>query len=110
MLKKFKTKALVPDLKLYIGRAVNIPGEPNPIIIETIQGNLGLSLGHGERAKPTFYEINGKYLIGMLRFHAQMLGDHSITEEQFRDFENMDVEAHKNDPKVEKEVRSNESH
>ena len=96
LLKKFKMKAVVPDLKLYIGRIVIIPGEPRPIMIETIVGNMGLSLGHGERARPMFYEINGKYLINMLRFHAQMCGDHSITEQQFRDFENMDVSAQKN--------------
>jgi hypothetical protein len=102
LLKKFKTKAIVPDLKLYVGRVLTIPGEPKPIMIETVQGNLGMSLGH-ENARPTFYEINGKYLIGMLRFHAQMCGDHSITEQQFLDFENMEMSAKKMDPKEKKE-------
>lgn len=91
--KLFKTSRPV-DLEEYIGRKVNIPGEPEPIRIEHICGNIGLSLGR-ESPRPTFYEINGKYLIGMLRFHAQMCGDKSITEQQFQDFENIEFTAEK---------------
>ena len=76
----FKAKA--PTLKEYIGESVIIDGQK--IKIKTIVGN---------RFKPTFYEINGEHLIGMLRFHAQMLGDTSITEQQFLDFENIILEA-----------------
>lgn len=79
-------KAKVPELEQYIGKTVRVPGEPYPIEIENICGN---------RFKQAFYEINGKYLIGMLRFHAQMTGDTSITEQQFIDFENMDLYAEK---------------
>lgn len=85
-------KAKQPDLENYIGRFVTIPGEPEQVKIESITGNIGMSL-RGEAPRPTFYEINGKYLIGMLRFHAQMLGDKSITEQQFLDFENIEFEA-----------------
>jgi hypothetical protein len=82
MKKLFKAK--VPDLSKYIGRKVSIDGKK--IKIETIVGN---------KAKPAFYEINGEHLIGMLRFHAQMLGDKSITEDQFIAFEKMDHHVEK---------------
>lgn len=103
VLKRFKMKAVTPNLKEFIGRKVLIPGESEPVVIEHICGNVGLSLGH-EKPKPTFYEINGKHLIGMLRFHAQMLGDKSITEDQFKAFEEIKFEAVKLDQKKEKTV------
>lgn len=90
--KLFKTQ--VPDLDKFIGREVKIPGQILPIVIEHICGNVGLSVGR-EKPRPQFYEINGKYLIGMLRFHAQMEGDTSITEQEFEDFENMEFESEK---------------
>ncbi len=77
-------KARTPDLSQYKGRTVFIEGKP--VVIDTIVGN---------RFKPTFYEINGTHLLGMLRLHAQMCGDKSITEEQFKAFEQMEVEAEK---------------
>lgn len=92
--KPFKFKAEVPKLDSYIGRYVRIPGEHQPVKIETICGNVGLSMGR-EKPRPQFYEINGKFLIGMLRFHAQMTGDKSITEQQFKDFEDTEFEAEK---------------
>ena len=88
-------KAKQPNLSEYLGKNVKIreviqlEGKPavlsdkNVIIVKIV----------GNKFKPTFYEINDEYLIGMLRFHAQMTGDKSITEQQFLDFENMDVEA-----------------
>lgn len=79
----FKTKA-PPDLMKYIGKKVVIDGKK--VVIQKIVGN---------RFKPAFYEINDDHLIGMLRFHAQMLGDDSITEEQFLAFENMEMTAEK---------------
>lgn len=57
---------------------------PKRVKIDHICGNL---------TKPHFYEINGKYLVNMLRFHAEMLGDKSITEDQFLAFEEMELEA-----------------
>lgn len=77
-------KAKVPTLENFIGRTVMIEGKP--IVIQSIVGN---------RFKQTFYEINGEHLIGMLRFHAQMTGAKDITEEQFKAFEEMDIEAEK---------------
>lgn len=83
LLKKFKYKtAAPPDLMKYVGQEVLIDGAP--VKIETIVGNA---------FKPAFYEINGEHLIGMLRFHAQMCGDKSITEEQFKDFEDIIFEV-----------------
>jgi hypothetical protein len=76
--------ATPPNLKQYIGRKVEIDGQS--ILIETIVGNVW---------KPAFYEINGEHLIGILRFHAQMLGDKSITEEQFKAFEGIDFYVEK---------------
>lgn len=77
-------KAKVPDLKHYIGKTVKIDGKK--VTIETITGN---------KFNPQFYEINGEHLIGMLRFHAHMLGVKDITEEQFQAFEQMDLQAEK---------------
>lgn len=88
-------KAEVPKLDNYIGRRVTISAtinhkgefilkKPERVTIETIVGN---------KWHPTYYEINGKHLISMLRFHAQMEGDTSITEEQFRQFEAMEVKS-----------------
>lgn len=80
----FKTGKL-PNLKEYVGAVVTIPGDPPiEVKINRIVGNV---------FKPQFYEINDKHLIGMLRFHAQMVKDTSITEEQFVAFEEMEMEA-----------------
>jgi hypothetical protein len=68
--------------KEFIGKTVVIDGKKHEI--RTIVGN---------RWKPQFYEINGKHCIGMLRFHAQMMGVKDISEEQFKQFEEMDMEA-----------------
>jgi hypothetical protein len=88
----FKTGKL-PDLKSYIGRDVVVKqdgtgdlSKPKKVRIDKIVGNI---------FKPQFYEINGTYLIGMLRFHAQMLKDDSITEDQFKAFEEMELNARK---------------
>lgn len=81
--KLFKT-AKPPNLEAYIGKTIVIEGKP--VTIKSIVGN---------KFKHTFYEINGQHLIGMLRFHAQILGDKSITEEQFKAFEDMEITAHK---------------
>jgi hypothetical protein len=92
LLKKFKFKtAKTPDLSKYIGSKVTINGEP--VTIEKIVGNL---------TKPAFYEINSEHLIGMLRFHAQILGDHSITEEQFKAFEEIQFEVERVAPPEQK--------
>lgn len=91
-IKKFKFKAKPPELSDYVGRTVTIGGEP--VVIETIVGNVGMSL-RGEKPKPQFYEINGHHLIGMLRFHAQMTGAKDITEEEFQAFEEMEFHAEK---------------
>lgn len=96
----FTAKKPPETLKKYVGRRVTIPGHyskenedrwimPFKVKIESVVGN---------RFKPQFYEINGKYLVGMLRFHAEMLNDKSITEEQFKAFEEMEIEAVKNPP------------
>ncbi len=78
-------KAKVPELSKFIGRSVLLPtGER--ITVEKIVGN---------RFNYTMYEINDTHLIGMLRFHAQMEGDKSITEEQFKAFEEMEMDAEK---------------
>lgn len=75
------------EYKKYIGKQVLIPragDEPLRVTIETIVGH---------RFKPAFYEINGQHLIGMLRFHAQMNKDNSITEEEFKQFEEIQFEV-----------------
>jgi hypothetical protein len=87
LFKKFKYKtATPPNLKEYVGRKVEIDGKT--VVIESIVGNVW---------KPAFYEINGEHMIGMLRFHAQILGDKSITEEQFKAFEEIDYHVEKLD-------------
>lgn len=87
-------KARVPNLKEFEGRDVIIKGKK--IRIKTIVGNLGLTLGRQAKdVRPQYYEINGKHLISMLRFHAQMEGVKDITEEQFQDFEKMEFYAEK---------------
>ncbi len=78
----FKFKAQVPNLQNFIGRTVKIGDQI--VKIETIVGS---------RVKPAFYEINGTHWIGMLRFHAQMEGDTSISEVTFKQFEEMEMEA-----------------
>jgi hypothetical protein len=75
-------KAKIPDLKEYVGKQVWIDGKL--VTIEKIVGNL---------THVAFYEINGEHLMNMLRFHAQMCGDTSITEEQFKEFEKIEMEA-----------------
>ena len=84
---------MVPAPTDYIGRTVVIDGKD--VVIETITGNLGRSLGRGDKMSPMFYEINGEHLMNMLRFHAQMEGATDITEEQFIAFEQMEIEAEK---------------
>lgn len=77
-----------PALDKYVGKYVRLPtGEK--IEIKSIVGN---------RFKPQFYEINGQHLMGMLRFHAQMLGVKDIPEDQFKAFEEMDIDAKKRSP------------
>lgn len=95
-------KATVPDLKSYIGRTVVIRGRK--VKIKKIVGNIGMTLGTN-KPKPMFYEINDKYLMGMLRFHAQMTGAKDITEEEFLAFENMEVTSEKLPPKEGKDVK-----
>jgi hypothetical protein len=80
--KSFKFKVEVPDLTKFIGKTVIIEGKE--VVIKTIVGNM---------TQKAFYEINSEHLVNMLRFHAQMCGDHSITEQQFVDFENMEMES-----------------
>ncbi len=84
----FKFKKPDPkEYKKYIGKTVLIPQdgeEPISVVVETIVGN---------RFQPAFYEINGNYRIGMLRFHAQMNKDTSITEEEFKAFEEIQFEV-----------------
>lgn len=79
-------KATVPELQEYLGRKVLIPAESEPVVIKSIVGNY---------TNRTFLEINGEHLIGALRFFAQMNGVKDITEQQFRDFENMEMEVEK---------------
>lgn len=86
--KRFKFKAKVPDLLKYIGKTVLIDGKK--IVINRIVGNM---------TKKAFYEINGEYLMNMLRFHAQMEGDKSITEEQFKAFEEIKMDIEQSAPK-----------
>lgn len=88
--------ATPPDLKKFIGKWVEIPSH-GPVKIKTIVGNLGKTLGT-DKPKPMYYEINGKHLISMLRFHAQMEGAKDITEDQFRAFEDTEFVAEKLPP------------
>lgn len=89
----------MPDLEDYIGRTVWIPGHDQPVVIGKIVGNIGMTIGRTRAAdiRPQFYEINDKYLISMLRFHAQMTGANDITEDEFRAFEEMEFYAEKSD-------------
>ncbi len=77
-------KAQVPKLDKYIGRDILIDGLV--VKIKKIVGN---------RTSRAFYEINDEHLIGMLRFHAQVEGAKDITEQQFKDFEDMIMDAEK---------------
>lgn len=91
---KFKFRAKLPDLAKYIGKTVKIDGKD--VVIDTLQGNLGKTLGRSVKdIRPQYYEINGQYLISMLRFHAQMEGAHDITEEQFKQFEEIEFFSEK---------------
>lgn len=102
-------KATPPDLKKYIGKKVKIP-ERGEVVIETICGNIGMTLG-SDRPQPHYYEINGEHLLSMLRFHAQMTGASDITEDQFQAFEEMEFHAEKMDPKKDmKEVEVEQVH
>lgn len=93
-------KAQIPELEDYIGRKVIIDGKP--IVIETMVGNIGLTLGRKPKdQRPQYYEINGKHRISMLRFHAQMEGATDITEEQFKQFEEMEFWSEKAEDPVE---------
>lgn len=99
--------AKVPDIERFRGRTLKIPGVPEPVRIETVRGCVGMTLGRkAEDIRPQYYEINGKHLIGMLRFHAQMENDKSITEEQFKAFE--DMEFYVEDAKKDREIISKE--
>jgi len=96
-------KAKVPDLQSFIGRTVEING--HSIKIQSIVGNVGMTLGRKPKdMRPQYYEINGQYLISMLRFHAQMEGATDITEEEFKQFEEMEFFVEKADSS--KEPRS----
>lgn len=75
-------------LEDYIGRTVVIDKVIHKI--ETIKPRF---------QNPKYFNINGNNPISALRFFAQMNGDKSITEDQFRKFEAMDVDAVKNDEK-----------
>lgn len=89
-------KASVPNIQKYVGKTIKIDGQK--VKIKTICGN---------RFKQNFYEINGEHLMSMLRFHAQMEGDNSITEDQFLAFEAMEMSAEKiKDRTVPIEVKS----
>jgi hypothetical protein len=81
------------DLKQYFGEMVDIPGV-GQVRIKSVVPNIGMTLGHS-KPKPHYYEVNGKHLISMLRFHAQMEGDESITEDDFKAFEEMEFHAEK---------------
>ncbi len=91
-------KATVPDLLKYLGKSVIIP-DVGKVKIDHICGN---------KFKPNYYEINGEHLISMLRFHAQMMKAKDITEEQFLQFEAMEVVAEKM-PDKDKETHGEET-
>lgn len=102
--KLFKYK--IPDLNDYLGRTVII--NQKKITIKHIVGNIGMMMGRRpEHQRPQYLEINGKYRLSMLRFFAQMNGATDITEEQFKQFEQMECWSEKGkelpgkiDPKV----------
>lgn len=105
-------KASVPDLEKFKGRKVRIPtfikdekGQNVLLCEETIE------IKHicGNRFKHNYYEINGNFLISMLRFHAQMERAKDITEEQFQAFEAMEVYSRKSDEKDSHQDGSKES-
>lgn len=75
-----KTKVTAPNLKKYKGESVLIDGER--VFIKSIVGN---------KTKPGFYEINGKYLINMLRLHAQ-LENEEYDDEDYEFFETLECE------------------
>lgn len=90
----FKTDK-APDLKTFIGKTVLIPefADLDGKRVKYAEEKVVIERIVGHRFKHAFYEINGKYRIGMLRFHAQMLKDRSITEEQFQQFEEIQGEV-----------------
>lgn len=102
-------KATVPALAEYVGRRVYIQERGMLDGRMTVISGEWVDIEHicGNRFKQNFYEINGTHLISMLRFHAQMNGDTSITEEQFQAFDEMEMAAEKvRDPKPKQEPAS----
>lgn len=71
-----------PSLQNYLGRYVTVDGDKTQI--KHITGNL---------FKPAFVEINGRHLIGFLRFFREMTGAKDISDEDCLKFEQMEVEA-----------------
>lgn len=90
-------KAVQPNLKEFIGKSVVIQDVAMLEGKRTVLSEKRVWITHicGNRFKQNFYEINGQHLISMLRFHAQMEGDRSITEDQFIQFEEMEITAEK---------------
>lgn len=74
----------IPNTEEFIGLTVTIGNER--VKIKKIEGM---------KFQPKFYLINNKYEMNILRFFAQMNHCKDITEQQFRDFEEMDVSADK---------------
>lgn len=92
-------KPVASDLDKYIGKTILIPTfaeidgkktriSEDRVTIETIVGN---------KFHEAFYEINGKYRIGMLRFYKQMnkVSDSDITEDDCQAFEEMILHCEK---------------
>jgi len=72
-------KVEVPNLKDYIGRSVKVVGDDHKervVEIEHLVGSL---------AYPHKLQINGKYLISMLDFFGQMMGE-KFSDEHIRLF------------------------
>lgn len=96
---KLLFKADKPDNpQKYVGKNIvipeflELPGEgrvkisEKKVVIQSICGN---------KFKPNYFEINGQYLISMLRFYAQINNAKDITEDDFRAFEEMELTAEK---------------
>ncbi len=99
---KMLFKAKVPTtLEKFIGKTVIVPSFLNVSGKREKICDTQVKIEHivGNRFTPQFYEINGKHLIGMLRFHAQMEGAKDLTEDQFQAFETMECHAEKMDDK-----------
>lgn len=79
-------------MKKYLGRAVRVmTGEI--VTIKTIQASL---------VKPTRFEINGEHHVVMLDFFKQMNNDHSITQEQINEFDNIEAHVERMKPESDK--------